>query len=108
MNLRRQRNKDDKSQETVYPPKKYLITYVVGMVISFYPLTLYAPVDTKFPAALAVSGALLILASVYVGRGIYRYQPLATLPYYILNAALFSGVFGAVLLVTAGLRFIFG
>lgn len=106
-NLSLSKRPKGENEETVYPPMKYLMAYGVGLATSFFPLTLYAPVDDLFPAALAVSGVVLILTSLYTGRGIYPHQPLATVPHYVLNGALFSGIFGVVLILVAGLNAIF-
>jgi len=93
--------------KTNRPPTKYLVIYALTIIVGLYPLTLYAPVDPRFDPALATTGAILVVGSIYSGRKLFGYQPLPVFQHYVLNSAVVSGIFGAILLGVAFLNLLF-
>lgn len=93
--------------KTQHPPNKYLVIYALTIILGLYPLTLYAPIDARFDASLLATSLILIVGSAYSGRKLFGYQPLPVFQHYILNAAVISGIFGAVLLAVALLNLLF-
>lgn len=93
--------------KTNHPPTKYLISYALTIILGLYPLTLYAPTDARFNPALAATGIILVVGSIYSGRKLYIYQPLPVFQHYVLNSAVVSGIFGVMLLGVAFFNLLF-
>ena len=93
--------------ETNRPPTKYVLSFALTIILGLYPLTLYAPTDVRFNPALAATGIILLVGSIYSGRKLYAYQPLPVFHHYVLNSAVVSGIFGVMLLGVAFFSLLF-
>lgn len=98
---------ENNTVKTNRPPNRYLIIYALTIILGLYPLTLYAPIDARFNPALAATGFILVVGSIYSGRKLFGYQPLPVFHHYVLNAAVISGIFGIIVLGVALLNLLF-
>lgn len=84
-----------------------MLSYALTIFFGLYPLTQYASTDARFNPALAATGIILVVGSIYSGSKLYAYQPLPVFHHYVLNSAVVSGIFGVMLLGVAFVNLLF-